>query len=681
MTAPDPQKQPPIIAADQILRVLLIDDDEEDYQLIQKFLHNRIYSWGADDRVIFALEWVSTFPEAIQAFEQDAFDAYLVDYRLGNRTGIDLLEVAASYHLSAPVIMLTGQESYELDVAAAKAGAADFLVKKHINALLLERSIRYAIERKQAEDNNRRANETSTRLAQELFYTNQRLHAILKTLPAGVMITDSQGRIVHVNNMLQEIWGKSADGAVGSDFTRVLKGRWAATRAPLREEEWPLVQALASGKLAAGEVIEIEAAAGKSLPVLSSCGPIFGEHDQIIGAVFVCLDITHQQELENQVRAAAHQAHEYAQAAQEERNRLLKIIANAPSAFIVTDTRGQILISNPSAENLFGPLEPGTNFLTHPSIRFEQPDGSSHNLQDLPMMRSLFFGETHTNYELVLRGPDQQKWDLLVNSSPIQDSSGYTSGMVIIFQNITQRKQNEGRAQKHAMRVEVQQHLLQYQEMERLHIAQDLHDGPLQELIAIHLGLDEILHQGRKLTTAAPDPALISLLHRVEDQKAALKQQILELRSFTRELRPPFITALGLERMIRSQLQKFHKRNPDVLVSMDLEPQPCPIPENTILTLYRIFQELLNNISKHAGATAVKISLQFMEGCILLQVGDNGVGFDASQPAISLARKGHLGLIGVQERAKAVGGEVSIESSPGKGTQIEIRAPLTSATD
>jgi len=127
------------------VRVLLVDDDEDDYVLTRDW-----FSQMQGDP--FKLEWVESYDAALEAIAHHHHDVYLFDYRLGERTGLELLREAVAKGCSAPIILLTGQGDHEIDIEAMKAGAADYLEKSQIGAPLLERSIRYAIERKRTEE-------------------------------------------------------------------------------------------------------------------------------------------------------------------------------------------------------------------------------------------------------------------------------------------------------------------------------------------------------------------------------------------------------------------------------------------------------------------------------------------------------------------------------------------------
>jgi signal transduction histidine kinase len=135
-TVPDPDTR--------ALRILIADDDEDDYVLTRDLLL-RI------GRPRVQLDWSPTYEGALEAIERNQHDVYLFDYHLGHSDGLQLLREALARGCKAPIILLTGNDNWETDVEAMKAGAADYLVKGQLDARLLERSIRYALERMRAQ--------------------------------------------------------------------------------------------------------------------------------------------------------------------------------------------------------------------------------------------------------------------------------------------------------------------------------------------------------------------------------------------------------------------------------------------------------------------------------------------------------------------------------------------------
>lgn len=138
----------------KIIRVLIVDDDEDDYIIIRD-----LFSEIEEQR--FRIEWVSEFDQAVEIMKKEDFDVFLVDYYLGKNNGLELLKYAEEHGINNPFILLTGLGDREIDIKAMKSGASDYLIKGEIDHILLERSIRYSIQRKQSQE---RLKETHTKL-------------------------------------------------------------------------------------------------------------------------------------------------------------------------------------------------------------------------------------------------------------------------------------------------------------------------------------------------------------------------------------------------------------------------------------------------------------------------------------------------------------------------------------
>ncbi len=159
------------------VKILLVEDDEDDFILTRDML-----SSSADGH--YQLDWVSTYEEALETISQKQHDAYLIDFRLGAYSGLDLLAEASARGCHAPLILLTGAGGYEVDLAAMNAGASDYLAKNEMTPPLLERSIRFAIERKRSEEHIRQTAERAEALVRIASRLNSQLdlQTVLNTI-------------------------------------------------------------------------------------------------------------------------------------------------------------------------------------------------------------------------------------------------------------------------------------------------------------------------------------------------------------------------------------------------------------------------------------------------------------------------------------------------------------------
>jgi signal transduction histidine kinase len=144
------------------VKVLLVEDDKDDYLLVRDLL-------SQIEPSRYALKWEPSYRTALTAIRSGGYDVCLLDYCLGDRTGLDLMREASDLSCRAPIIFLARQGDYQIDLEAMRAGAADYLIKSQINAPLLDRSIRYAIEHKRAEEELRESHRRLQALSSQLL--------------------------------------------------------------------------------------------------------------------------------------------------------------------------------------------------------------------------------------------------------------------------------------------------------------------------------------------------------------------------------------------------------------------------------------------------------------------------------------------------------------------------------
>jgi len=230
--------------------------------------------------------------------------------------------------------------------------------------------------------------------------------------------------------------------------------------------------------------------------------------------------------------------------------------------------------------------------------------------------------------------------------------------IVGIVENINEQKHYE------LEMAELKDRLQSSMELERLSLAQELHDNPMQALYSASYRIEE-------LRTKA-DPTLNEALRQI---KNTLHDVLKDLRATAKELRPPTISSFGLENAIRSHAHDFQEKHPNIKIHLALAHDRQMLPDNVRLALFRVLQQSLVNVVRHAEATEVHIRFQFDAEEAKLEILDNGKGFEVPLNWIDLVRKEHYGLAGAAERISALGGTLVVESKPGQSTIVRASIP------
>jgi signal transduction histidine kinase len=241
------------------------------------------------------------------------------------------------------------------------------------------------------------------------------------------------------------------------------------------------------------------------------------------------------------------------------------------------------------------------------------------------------------------------------------------------FQVETERKiadlqaaQLEESQQREIMRGELFRRVVAAQEAERQRIARDLHDETGQSLTAIGMGLRGL---AGKLGPRNKEAA--GTLHKLETLTA---DSLKELQRLISDLRPSHLDDLGLSAALRWYAGRIQEHSP-ISVRVDIVGEERDLDESMKITVFRIIQESLNNIIKHAHATHVNIYLRFEEKNVRISVRDNGIGFNLDEAKHKHTSRPSLGLAGMEERAGLLGGTVCVQTRPGYGTEIEALIP------
>lgn len=345
-------------------------------------------------------------------------------------------------------------------------------------------------------------------------------------------------------------------------------------------------------------------------------------------------------------------------AASEER--FLSIFRSAASGIKVMDLVGTILEANPAFQFMTGYSEAelvSMHFydIVHPNDLAAVLD----TFNKLKTGRQPYARQEHrllckdgsivwvnTTYAGVKKGPGHAALSLIFG----------------IAENITERKQAETDL------LEFKQHLQRSIELERLRIAQRLHDAPLQELYAVVYKLEDLRLRS--------DPGASEALR---ESIADIKKTLQSLRATASELRPPALSRFGLEKAIRSYAEDFKTNHPNIQLKLTLAHDKQLLSEHVRLVLFRVFQEALSNAARHSQATEVQVRFSFDAEEARIEISDNGKGFGVPSSWMSEVRMGHYGLAGMAERVSAASGMLVIESGPESSTTVRAVVPTDHA--
>lgn len=346
----------------------------------------------------------------------------------------------------------------------------------------------------------------------------------------------------------------------------------------------------------------------------------------------------------------------------EERFRI--VFENSPIGIGLFDSEGYLIEINKTLINIFGisdleKLKKITMF-------------DDANMADA-IKTKLFNGETvrtelRYNLELIKKTGwyDTTKSgaidiDILIKMlCPIDDH--HSSGYLVLVQDITERKQTDENIHR------LSQQLLLAQEMERQMISRELHDKIAQDLSMLKIGCETLLDNNAQPTE--------NIKQRVSKLSDILQGIITTVRDMSYDLRPPGLDQLGIESTIYRYCKDFSEKTDLTINFNSAGMDDINLDPDIQINLYRLVQEGLNNIRKHADAGHADIKLVASYPNIILRIEDNGKGFDVEKRLAEVTTEKRMGLRSMEERVSLLEGKMAVTSHPGKGTKIFIEIPF-----
>jgi two-component system sensor histidine kinase UhpB len=279
------------------------------------------------------------------------------------------------------------------------------------------------------------------------------------------------------------------------------------------------------------------------------------------------------------------------------------------------------------------------------------------------MARALMDGRGFSTHERIVRPGGEVRY-LRSQVEVVRNEEGKPIKMLGASLDFTEQRHSETALRQAAQDLHgLTRRLVQAEEAERKRLARELHDRVGQALSALNINLDLVLR------SAALAPAA---RQRLADSVDLVDSTLQSIEGVMAELRPPLLEEYGLAAALAWHAEEFSRRT-GIKVSVDDEAAEAvrSLRLEAALALFRIAQEALNNVLKHAHAAAVRMEVILAGNDVVLSVQDDGAGFDASQ-----APRGRLGMTTMRERAEAAGGRLEIDTAPGRGTRVVATVPL-----
>jgi PAS domain S-box-containing protein len=622
--------------------VLLVDDDRSTYLAVRAML--------SVSRINVRLDWQSNFDDGLAALRADSHDICLIDYYLDDRSGVDLMRLARSTGSDMPVIMLTGNSDGELDVEAMSAGFDDFLVKGQFDSRLLERAIRYSLERRRAAEDLRRS--------EEYF------RLLIENVSDVIMVLETSGRIRFASPSVQRVLGYDPEMLIGRNAYRWIH----------RADRRALVNGFNTLIAEPGRVYSVIYRIlhrDGSWRYLESVGRNLIHEPLVQGIVVSSRDVTDRLQAEDALRES------------EERYR--RIVETAQEGIWVIDAAGVTTFANARIAEMLGYRV--EEMVGRTVFEFSDAEGrmiAEANLE----RRKKGIAEQH-DFKFI-KSDGTPVW-AMVNTNPIYTRQGGVVGALAMVADITARKEMEDalKEAKEQLECRVQERTaelaLAMRQLEEAHMAQkrfvaDASHDLRTPLTVIRGEIDLLLRNG-KVNSEAQDSLtrVIDELKRLETlANDLLMLARLDAASDSRNDR------VRLDELLIGCVEKLTRmaRQKDIRWGVRLG-DPVELTCDAY-ALDRAISNVLENAIKYSPPQSlVDVSLATIKEQVVISISDNGPGIHPSDlpyvfdrfyrsDQMRATQGTGLGLSIVKSVIEAHDGQVLISSSPGVGTTVKI---------
>jgi PAS domain S-box-containing protein len=531
-----------------------------------------------------------------------------------------------------PVVFLTGRGDDQTLQRSRAADAFGYLLKP-VRQEELKAGIETALSRHRTE--------AHLRTIEHWF------SAAIRSISDAVITTDAAGAVTFLNPVAETLTGWKQNSAAGKPLAKVFRVAGESTHQSIdhllpdlrRGGPWPALP----------KQMLLASAGGAALPIEANAAPIRDERDGIIGVVLTFRDITARKHSEEALRDSEERFHTF--------------MNNSPVVAFIKDETGRYLFGNRAWAVQFGQgpeaLLGKTDFDLWPeetARQFRHSDAAALQ-SDGPVE----FTESGAH-------PDGSPWHWMVFKFLVRDAAGrrLVGGLAL---DITERKHAEEALKESRQQLRsLAAHLQSVREEERTRIAREVHDELGQLLTGFKMDLAWL---DKRLAGLPEHPVRAPLIDKVKTMSGLIDDMVRSVRKIAAELRPGVLDDLGLVAAMEWQAREFQART-GIECQYTSAVDAAPVNSDICTNVFRIFQETLTNVARHAGASRVTAHLSGGNGQLVLEVRDNGRGVTEAEKLNSHS----FGLLGMRERAMMFGGGFQITGAPGQGTTVRVTVPV-----
>jgi len=469
------------------------------------------------------------------------------------------------------------------------------------------------------------------RMEEALRSSEEKLRIIFESIGDAITVTDLEGKVLDANRAAVSIFGlKDKEEAIGRAGFEFIAER---SREKASEDMMKLFTERST------EPVEFifKTTDGREFEVESNNALLRDIEGNPLGFVSINRDISQRKRAEEALRAS------------EEKLRIM--FDSITDGIVVTDLMGTIIDVNGAALRLHG-YGNRQEMVGRKGLELISKEDQSMAIEK--MFEGLAEGRD-VIIEYVLSRPDGTAVDVQGVVNLLHDNGGNATGLVVITRDITERKRAEENLKLYV------EEITKAQEEERKRIARDLHDETVQELAALALEIEATKRADKGLSEAT-----VNALERIQDRSRSIMDGV---NRFSAELRPDILDQMGLISALNWLLENI---SGDMDVRLELSGAERRLPAEVELAIFRVAQEALSNVRKHSEAEKAMVKIAFTADGVWMEVRDYGRGFTLPANIANLAVEGHLGILGMHERARIIGATVSVRSRPGEGTSVSI---------